>query len=261
MIQRSRPWTVSALREFAYNATINVGSRIIPRLEQAIRWGSLIGDPTFFDAGQFSWVAPLEAQWMTIRRELDGILEYWQALPSFQDISTDQRTITDDDRWKTFFLYAYGIKAEGNCARCPETARLVAAVPGMLTAMFSIISPGKHIPPHRGPYKGVVRYHLGLLVPEPRDRCRIRVGNDVRHWAEGRSLLFDDTYEHEVWNETAGMRAVLFLDVVRPLRFPANALNRLVLTAIARSPFVQDGVQNYQVWEHKLDEYVNARRP
>lgn len=252
---------MSALRDLAYNATINVGSRLIARLEQAIRWGSLVGDPAFFEPGSFPWVAPLEAQWATVRRELDGILQYWQALPSFQDISTDQRTITDDDRWKTFFLYAYGIKAEGNCARCPETTRLVEAVPGMKTAMFSIISPGKHIPPHRGPYKGVLRYHLGLLVPEPRAQCRIRVGNDIRHWAEGKSLLFDDTYEHEVWNETAGMRAVLFLDVVRPLRFPANALNGLVLTAIARSPFVQDGVQNYRKWERKLEEYVNAPRP
>jgi beta-hydroxylase len=137
--------------------------------------------------------------------------------------------------------------------------RLIEAVPGMNTAFFSIISAGKHIPPHRGPFKGVVRHHLGLVVPEPRERCRIRVGSEVRHWEEGRSLVFDDTYEHEVWNDTDGLRVVLFLDVVRPLRFPVNLLNRLILFLIAHSPFVRDGVQNYKAWEKKLEAVVNAR--
>ena len=60
-----------------------------------------------------------------------------------------------------------------------------------------MLSPGKHIPAHRGPYKGVLRYHLGLKIPEPREGCRIRVGEEVRHWEEGASLLFDDTEQME----------------------------------------------------------------
>ena len=97
------------------------------------------------------------------------MLERRDALPNFQDISTDQATITDDDRWKTYFLYGFGFRSDANCARCPETARLVAAVPGMQTAMFSILAPGKHIPEHNGPYKGVIRYHLGIKVPRDAD--------------------------------------------------------------------------------------------
>lgn len=244
---------MTTFREAVYRTSIDVGSRVISRIERLIAWGSLVGNPAFFDSAGFDWVGPLEAQWPAIRRELDAVLTYWDTLPNFQDISTDQRGLTDDDRWKTFFLYAYGIKAEGNCRRCPETTRLVEAVPGMKTAFFSILAPGKHIPPHRGPYKGVIRYHLGLLVPEPAHQCRIRVDTETRHWEEGRSLLFDDTYEHEVWNDTAGRRAVLFLDVVRPLRFPASTFNDLVLALIKRSPFVQDGVQNYRAWEAKLE--------
>lgn len=250
---------VSRVNNRIYRLTVAVGARIIPQIERVIAWGSRIGNPAFFEPERFSWVAPLEANWSVIRRELDAMLEFREALPSFQDISTDQRVLTTDDRWKTLFFYAYGIKADGNCARCPETVRLVEAVPGMKTAFFSIISAGKHIPAHRGPFKGVVRYHLGLLVPEPRERCRIRVGTEIRHWEEGRSLVFDDTYEHEVWNDTDGQRAVLFLDVVRPLRFPANLLNQLILFLIAHSPFVKDGVQNYKAWEEKLDAVVNAR--
>ena len=93
-------------------------------------------------------------------------------------------------------------------------------IPGMTTAMFSILSPRKHILDHRGPYKGVLRYHLGLIVPEDAERCRIRVGEDVRHWEEGKSMIFDDTFNHEVWNDTDETRVVLFVDVLRPLPFP-----------------------------------------
>ena len=74
-----------------------------------------------------------------------------------------------------------------------------------------------------------------LKVPEPREQCRIRVGDRSSRGSEGRSLIFDDTYEHEVWNDTDDERVVLFLDVVRPLRFPMNVVNWLVITAIARA--------------------------
>ena len=154
---------------------------------------------------------------------------------------------------KTFFFYAYGFQAPQICVRCPETTRILAQIPGMKTAFFSILSPGKHIPRHRGPYKGVIRYHLGLIVPEPKERCRIQVGDEIRHWEEGRSLIFDDTYPHQVWNDTDGLRAVLFVDFVRPLRFPANVLNGIILKLIAWSPFVQDGVANYKRWEATFD--------
>jgi beta-hydroxylase len=108
----------------------------------------------------------------------------------------------------------------------------------MKTAMFSILAPGKHVPPHRGPYKGVLRYHLALLVPQPRNRCRIRIADQLRHFEEGKSLLFDDTFVHEVWNESSGHRAVLFVDIVRPLPWPLSWMNRLAIWAISRSPFV-----------------------
>jgi beta-hydroxylase len=122
------------------------------------------------------------------------------------------------------------------------------AIPGMKTAMFSILAAGKHIPPHRGPYKGVLRYHLGLIVPQPAEACRIRVGDEVRHWTEGGSLVFDDTYDHEVWNDTGGQRVVLFVDVVRPLTGAAAQLNRALLWLIARSPLVRDARRRQQRW-------------
>ena len=119
----------------------------------------------------------------------------------------------------------------------------------MTTAMFSILAPGKHIPPHDGPYKGVLRYHLGLLVPEPADQVGIRVGGEIAHWHEGESLVFDDTYTHEAWNDTDGTRVVLFVDVIRELRGPMGVANRALIKAIGWSPFIQDAKRRHAAWE------------
>ena len=235
------------------------GERLLRWFEKSIARHSRVGDATFFDPDQFSWIADIEANWQTIRGELDKVLQHTDELPNFQDISTDQYNISKDDRWKTYFFYAYGVKAGPNCDRCPETTRLIEGIPGMKTAFFSILLPEKHIPEHRGPYKGVLRYHLGLRVPEPKEKCRIRVDQDIRHWEEGKSLVFDDSFYHEAWNETDGIRVVLFLDFVRPLPLPLAAINHTFLKLIAWSPFVQDAKKNQEQWDKKLEKLMNRK--
>ena len=185
-----------SLWERIVELTIAVGERILAPVERFIGERSLVGDATFFPNERFAWIERVEANWQTIREELEGVLADREALPNFQDISKDQIEITDDERWKTYFLYGYGFAAELGVETCPKTAALMREIPGMTTAMFSILSPGKHILDHRGPYKGVLRYHLGLIVPEQAEQCRIRVGEDIRHWEEGKSLMFDDTFNH-----------------------------------------------------------------
>ncbi len=246
-------------RERIVEWTVLIGERILWQIEKFIGRQSKVGEATFFAVDEFPWARRLEDNWQLIRAELDRVLEDREHLPNFQDISVDQATITNDDKWKTYFLYGYGFRSDANCARCPETARLCAEIPGMQTAFFSILSPHKHIEPHRGPYKGVMRYHLGLRIPEPREGCRIRVGDDIRHWNEGGSLIFDDTYDHEAWNDTDGVRVVLFVDFVRPLRFPASALNWVVLKTIAFSPFIGDAKRRQNDWEKRF-EALKARR-
>ncbi|KEY02229.1 beta-hydroxylase, partial [Brucella ceti B1/94] len=131
-----------------------------------------LGNPPVYDNATFPWSAEIEKEWPAIRKELDKILLRQSELPSFQDISTDVKTISTDNRWKTFFLLGFGVKSEQNIKACPETWRIVNKIPGLTTAMFSIFEPGKHLPPHRGPYNGVLRLHLGLIVPEPNDHWR-----------------------------------------------------------------------------------------
>jgi beta-hydroxylase len=233
--------------------TNTLGDRVLKLLNRAIGRQSALPLQPFYDPVEFRWVGPLEANWERIRAELEAVLAHRNALPNFQDISTDQYQLTDDDRWKTYFFYGYGFRSDANCARCPETTRLIEAVPGMQTAMFSILAPGKRIPAHDGPYKGVLRYHLGLMVPAgPVEQVGIRVGPETREWSEGGSLVFDDTYEHEAWNETDATRVVLFLDVVRPLRQPMRSLNAAIIKVIGWSPFIQDAKRRHRAWEEQF---------
>jgi len=239
--------------------TIAAGEKILLPIERFIGKRSLVGDATFFPLERFPWVSHIEDNAAVIREEVEALLEDRENLPNFQDISKDQIEITDDDRWKTLFLYGYGFEAELGVELMPRTAALMRQIPGMTTAMISILSPQKHILPHRGPYKGVLRYHLGLVVPEDAESCRIRVGEDIRHWEEGKSLVFDDTFNHEVWNDTDETRVVLFVDVLRPLPFPESFINRLIIRAIGISPFVLDAKRNNQAWERRYLERRSAR--
>lgn len=239
--------------------TIAAGERILVPVERFIGRRSLVGDATFFPVELFPWVQHVEENWTVIREELERVLDDHAGLANFQDISKDQIEITDDDRWKTFFLYGYGFKAKLGVEMCPRTAALMEQIPGMKTAMFSILSPRKHILDHRGPYKGVLRYHLGLIVPSDAEACRIRVGDDIRHWQEGKSMVFDDTFNHEVWNDTDETRVVLFVDVLRPLPFPESLINRLIVAAIGYSPFVLDAKRNQEAWEKRYSARVRAR--
>ena len=250
-----------ALRQFAEGQKLKAeirklimtyGRKIILQVQKLMGRYSLIGDRQFFGSENFPWSREIEANWQTIRQELDEVMQHHDQLPNFQDISPDQKKIATDDKWKTFFFFAYGLRSEDNLRRCPQTARLLEKIPGAKTAFFSILTGRKHIPEHCGPYKGVIRYHLGLIVPKEKEACRIRVGDTIAHWEEGKSLFFDDTFPHEVWNNTDSMRVVLFMDILRPLPAPVSLLNDLIIRIIAASPFIQDAKKNHDEWEKRM---------
>lgn len=228
---------------------IAIAESVRPQIERLVSRRSTVGDTTFFAPENFPWVAHVEANWETIREELRRVLADVDELPDFQEISKEQIQISGEHGWKTFFLYGYGFEAELGVQMCPRTAALMREIPGMTTAMFSILAPRKHIVEHRGPYKGVLRYQLGLIVPSDAERCRIRVGGSFRHWEAGKSMIFDDTFNHEVHNDTDETRVVLFVDVMRPLPFPESKINEIIIKAIGVSPFVRDARENQEAWE------------
>jgi aspartyl/asparaginyl beta-hydroxylase (cupin superfamily) len=234
-------------------------SRRIPNaVHRTIGHFSSVGTEPFLEADQFAWTALLEQHYPAIRAEAERVLQVRDALPNFQDIAPDQINLSDDDQWKTFWFVGYDVWDDPNCLRCPATAAVLRAIPGVITGFFSILGPGKRLPPHYGPYRGVLRHHLALIVPEPRERCGIRVGDQIRHWADGQSLVFDDTYEHEAWNDTGGERVVLFLDIKRPLRPPMNRINDGIIKAVSRSPFIRAAREQHVAREERFAAAWNA---
>jgi aspartyl/asparaginyl beta-hydroxylase (cupin superfamily) len=234
--------------------------RVVAAAEQLNLACSVVGNPPIHDNATFPWAREIEQNWQAIRRELDRVLRRKGDLPGFHEISADVSTISQDRGWKTFLLCGYGFRSEANIMRCPQTWRICQNIPGLITAMFSILEPGKRLPPHRGPYNGVLRLHLGLIVPEPRDRLGIRVEDEVYCWREGEAVIFDDAYEHEAWNETPHTRVVLFVDFVKPTRFPARFLNWLLLNLAVFTPFIREGMDNQKAWEKKFYAEAEAFR-
>jgi aspartyl/asparaginyl beta-hydroxylase (cupin superfamily) len=123
-----------------------------------------------------------------------------------------------------FFLEAMGRKAQANRQLCPRTAALVERVPNVFQAFFSILEGGKSLPAHRSPYWGYLRYHLAMEVPNGSPAPRMRVNDRWLSWHEGKGVLFDDSWEHELINENPELRSVLIVDIARP----TNAFGRLV---------------------------------
>lgn len=223
-------------------------SRLARRFMNAVRWaerrnraGAVHGNPQVYDSRLFPWAADLEGAWTTIRGELAQLMMRRDALTARGDRTSP--TIGEDRGWTTFVLSSYYRRNERNIAQCPETWRLVHRVPGLVSAMFSVLEPGQRLPAHCGPYNGLLRLHLGLIVPEPREAVAIRIDGTVHHWEEGRTLIFDDTYEHEARNESGYTRVVLFVDFERPLKFPARFINRRLLRSYFFRPFVREGAE------------------
>ena len=219
-------------------------------MERLNRTFSKVPNVAVFDNAAFGWLGDVEREWLTIRAELDAVLVRKDELAGLQEILPDVASVTRDRDWKTFMLTGMGVTSQ-NVRACPQTWRVLQGIPGLSGAMFSIFEPGKRLPPHRGPYNGVLRLHLGLIVPS--GDIAIRVGSQVCRWSEGSALVFDDSYEHEAWNMSDGVRVVLFVDFVRPLRFPANLLNALLLKLATFSIFVREAKRNQRRWE--LDFY------
>jgi len=210
---------------------------------------SAVGNAPIFATEAFPWAREIEAGWRRIRAELDEILRWKGDLPAFHEISSEVSSISADQDWKSFLLCAYGHKSEEAIRRCPQTWRLLQKVPGLKSAMFSIFEPGKHLPPHRGPYNGVLRFHLGLLVPDQPDKIGIRIGDRTCHWREGEALIFDDAYEHEAWNYSDRVRVVLFVDFEKPTKFPASLTNKALLNFAIFTPFIREGYKAQKAWE------------
>ena len=176
-----------------------------------------VHNPPFVDRKKyFPYSKILEENWKDIRDELLALRHSQIEIPQFHELDKHQSRLSKGgtSKWMTYLFLGYGSWVDDNCARCPKTTALLKAEPRITSALFSILEPGKRLPRHFGPFKGVWRYHLGLKVPEG-GACYIVVGGQRYSWKDAEGSLFDDSFLHFAANETDGERAVLFIDVLR----------------------------------------------
>lgn len=181
----------------------------------------------FFARDHFPWFAALEAQTPAIRAEALALLGPEGAAAGIKPyVSMDpgappnKWTPLDNSLdWGAYHLWQFGAAIPAAIARCPATAAALAHVPQAElpgrapTAFFSILKPRTRIPPHGGVTNVRATVHLPLIVPPG---CGFRVGGETRAWVEGEAFAFDDTIEHEAWNDSDDLRVVLILDVWNP---------------------------------------------
>jgi len=187
----------------------------------------------FFDRADFPWLDAMEAATNEIREEFIGILQAEEGFTPY--ISYPPGTplnqwaeLNNSPRWSAFHLYKMGMRVDANAAKCPKTMAALAAAPQpdqpgrTPSAMFSLLKPRTRIPPHNGVTNARLVTHLPLIIPEG---CGFRVGNETRVWVPGRAWVFDDTIEHEAWNDSDKVRVVLIFDIWHPhLTAPERAL-------------------------------------
>lgn len=176
----------------------------------------------FYERGAFDWVPALEAKTPAIRAELDAILAQTHDFPPYVEDDANRpskvHALVRNRDWGAFHLLR-GERVEPNASMCPATLGALGSVPQPVIrgrspmALFSLLKPGTHIFPHCGMLNTRLICHLPLIVP---DGCRFRVGNEVRAWEEGRLLIFDDSFEHEAWNDGSARRVVLLFEIWRP---------------------------------------------
>lgn len=179
----------------------------------------------FYDRALFPWFGQLEAATDTIRGELEGVLAAakddfapYIAYPKGTPVN-QWGELNHSRLWSSFFLWRDGVRQDGACRLCPKTAALLESLPMSVqpgyapTAMFSALEAKTRIPPHTGSTNVRLLCHLPLILPGP---ARFRVGNETRDWKMGEAWVFDDTIEHEAWNDADQLRVILIFDIWNP---------------------------------------------
>ena len=216
-----------ALRRFGECLAIQVGERKAqpedPRQRPSMLYFPGLASTPYFGRNAFPWFEELERATGAIRDELPAALSRaGQSERVFSNDDAEAKGLSGDrgaPSWNGFYFYRHGERRDENHALCPRTSAVLDALPlvrireNAPEVMFSVLTPGTHILPHRGVTNTRVVCHLPLVVPE---NCALVVGGEEHVWREGTAVAFDDTYEHEAWNRGPDTRVVLIVDVWNP---------------------------------------------
>ncbi|MBX8555375.1 aspartyl/asparaginyl beta-hydroxylase domain-containing protein [Pseudomonas cichorii] len=200
---------------------------------------SKVPSKPYLDRSKFPELDVLKDNWETIRDEAMHLFDegYIRAAEKNNDAGFDSFF---KKGWKRFYLKWYDKALPSAETLCPKTVALVNSIPNVKGAMFALLPGDSHLNPHRDPFAGSLRYHLGLSTPNS-DACRIFVDGEEYSWRDGQDVMFDETYVHWVKNETQTTRVILFCDVERPLTNGfMTRINRSVSAFLGRATAPQN---------------------
>lgn len=180
----------------------------------------------------------LRDNWQTIRDEALALFDEGYIRAALRDNEAGFGSFFKKG-WKRFYLTWYEGPLPSARQLCPKTLELLGRLPSVKGAMFTLLPAGSHLNPHRDPFGGSLRYHLGLATPNS-DACRIFVDGQPYAWRDGEDVMFDETYVHWVKNETDAPRLILFCDVERPLPSPLRQINRWISGVLGRATAPQN---------------------
>jgi len=219
-------------RQLASHATVFAPYNLLMYAFSAVPAGA------FPDRKRFTAVDVLRDNWQTIRDEAAGLFDQGHIRDALKDDDASFASFLKVG-WKRFYVKWYGEPLPSAQTLCPKTVELVNRIPGVKAAMFALLPPGTTLNPHRDPFAGSLRYHLGLITPNSPD-CHIFVDGQEYFWRDGEDVIFDETCVHWVENKTDMTRVIFFADLDRPLRSRAMAwINHHVgnfMGAITASP-------------------------
>ncbi|CDG84715.1 lipid A hydroxylase LpxO [Janthinobacterium agaricidamnosum] len=186
---------------------------------------SKVPSTPYLSIDNFKELAPLEQHWEVIRAEAEHLITLQKIKASEQNNDAGFNSFFKTG-WKRFYLKWYDASHPSAERFCPQTVALLRGIPSVKAAMFAELPVGAKLNPHRDPFAGSLRYHLGLATPND-DRCFIDVDGERYSWRDGRAVMFDESYIHWAVNGSDGNRIILFCDIERPMRFRwAQAINR-----------------------------------
>lgn len=193
----------------------------------------------YIDRAGFPELDLFRDNWRTIREEALRLADEGRIRAALKNNDASFNSFFKQG-WKRFYLKWYGPPLPSAAALCPQTVALIRQVPSVRAAMFTLLPAGGRLNPHRDPFAGALRYHLGLSTPNS-EACRIVVDGEVYSWRDGEDVLFDETFVHWAENRTDTPRLIFFCDLERPLR-PRwlGAFNRAIGGALGRATATQN---------------------
>ncbi len=203
----------------------------------------MTNDPSVLNPNDFVWSKNFRDNYQEILKEyLNYTSKY--LVPSHNQINSHVASCDPTGKWKTLYLRAFNRDTD-LMQQFPLTRKLINACKECTLAYFSVLEPGAVLKPHYGIYKGVIRYHLGLIIPDDWENCFIIVDNHKLHWRTGQDIMFDDLFLHHVENNTNQPRVILFLDIQRDFKNPIiNMINKLLLYSIKSNDALDDTINN-----------------